>query len=91
MTERKIRTKIEKFLKTDGWLVMPLSDQWVSGYPDLLCIKNGVHLFLEIKKPGGIVSKIQRYFMGQIFAHGGDAYVVYSVEEVKKLLEVLKI
>lgn len=88
MTERQLRNRILNLLKKEGWYIIPVSDRFFSGIPDLYILKQGRNVWLEIKAPSGIVSKIQQYTINQLVSHGGEAYVVRSVEEVKGVINV---
>lgn len=85
-TERSIRNSINTYLKDQNWFVMPLSDKWFKGFPDLLCLKEGRVVFLEIKKVGGKVAPIQEYFRSKINSCGVEAYIVFSLQEAKYVL-----
>lgn len=86
MLERQIRNKINKHLKSEHWFVMPLSDKWAKGYPDLICIKDGRVIFLEIKQPDGRIDQLQMYFCGALWENGVEAYIVDSLDKVKEIL-----
>lgn len=54
----------------------------LSGVPDLLCIKAGRAMFLEVKQPGKHPTEIQRRRMNEIETVGGAAcHVVTSKEQ----------
>ena len=57
------------------------------GFPDIVVIKNGIFIGLEVKKPKCYQSKDQKILQKQIEAAGGKYYVVRSLEDVKKGLE----
>ena len=75
MTEQQIQTKIRKRLKTEGWYVIKLIKTSVSGIPDLLCLKNGNAMFIEVKQPDGKLSELQNVRIGQLLALGFDVKV----------------
>ena len=54
----------------NGWLAPKL--QWLAqtGWPDRTFIKDGKVIFIEFKKPGGVVSKKQHHWIGRIRAQG---------------------
>jgi hypothetical protein len=90
ITERQVRNKVLKELKKRNIFVMSLSDKFMSGYPDLLCIKPNIpkpdYFFIELKRPGKTVSKIQEYTHSEIRLRGGVVYVISCMEQ---LLEIL--
>lgn len=58
-----------------------------SGIPDLLCLKNGRAVFLEVKQPGKKPTRLQEHRMLEIRKVGGAvAEVVTSKEEAKEVL-----
>ena len=75
MTEQQIQTKIIKRLKTEGWYVIKLIKTSVSGIPDLLCLKNGNAMFIEVKQPDGKLSELQNVRIGQLLALGFDVKI----------------
>ena len=60
MTEQQIQTKIIKRLKTEGWYVIKLIKTSVSGIPDLIAIKENETIFIEVKRPDGVLSELQK-------------------------------
>ena len=57
----------------------------VKGLHDILCCKNGRFIALEVKAPGGKLSKNQKRFLESVESSGGVAAVVTSLEEVQKM------
>ena len=55
-----------------------------SGIPDLLCIKGGKTIFIEVKKPGGRLSKIQEYRIAELKKEGMTVIVTDNLKEVKE-------
>lgn len=81
--ETRVKNSIMRKLKQTypGIFLWKISDTFRSGVPDLLCIYQGRHIFIEIKTPKGIVSPIQRYTMNEINKAGGEAYVCMGADE----------
>jgi hypothetical protein len=59
MTEQQIQTKIKKKLQESGWYVTKLIKTSTNGIPDLLAIKHGKAMFIEVKRENGILSPLQ--------------------------------
>ncbi len=59
--ERDIRREITDYLRLTGWFVWSNYQTMGSfkGLSDLTAIKDGIVLFIEVKKPGGIQSPEQ--------------------------------
>ncbi len=91
MTETQLKIKVLKYLKSiPNSYTMKLSDRWVAGYPDVLFILNGKAIFFELKSPTGKVTKLQFWTMEQLHKAGAETYVIYELEQVKKILDKVK-
>ena len=75
MLEKNIQTKIKKKLELEGWFVVKLITTSCNGIPDLLCLKNGNAMFIEVKQPDGKLSELQNVRIGQLLALGFDVKV----------------
>ena len=82
MTESQIQTKIAKRLRENGWFVTKLIQTSTNGIPDLMAIRKGNVIFLEIKKPGEEASELQKYVIDGLNKSGVFASVVSKVEDV---------
>jgi Holliday junction resolvase len=61
-----------------------------AGIPDLLCIKDGLAVFLEVKQPGKHPTELQKQRMHEIRTAGGAvAEVVTSKQEAERILNGL--
>ena len=56
------------------------------GVPDILGVWCTLALFIEVKRPGGVLSKEQREFIDQAKDHGAIAFVAYSLQGAMKIL-----
>jgi Holliday junction resolvase len=76
MTEQQIQTRRIKELEEQGFYVIKLIKTNKNGIPDLVAIPpdSGV-LFSEVKRPKGVVSKLQEYRMKELRAHGIETEV----------------
>ncbi len=86
MKESIVQGKIRAYLINEGWFVVKLINTSKPGMPDLMPIKDGKVLFLEVKTSTGYLSKLQKYIIDSINDMGVPAYVVRSVEQVKDIL-----
>ena len=84
------QTKILTWLKTnypDGfyWKAQqgPYSRQ---GIPDICGVINGHFYGFEVKRPGGLPTKVQEETIRQINAAGGTALVVTTTEQVENAI-----
>jgi len=60
-----------------------------TGVADILICFRGKFIAIEVKVPGGKATPLQMHFLNQITISGGLSAVVYSVEEVKCLVQML--
>ena len=71
MTEQQIQKKRIKQLEDEGYYVIKLIKTNKNGIPDLVAFKpNADVLFSEVKKPTGIVSKLQEYRLKELEGYG---------------------
>ena len=81
--ESKIQSKIIKWLKSNGYFVTKLMGTSTNGIPDVLAIKDGRTLFVEVKRLKREADPIQAYRIKELNDYGVLAFVAHSVEEVK--------
>ena len=73
--ESKRQAKIIAKLTQEGWFCVKLIKTSVNGIPDLLCLKNGKTMFIEVKQPDGKLSELQNVRIGQLLALGFDVKI----------------
>ena len=66
MLEKNIQTKIKIKLEKEGWFVVKLIRTSVNGIPDLVCFRNGETMFIEVKRPNGKLSEIQKLRINEL-------------------------
>ena len=54
--------------------------------PDLLCLKSGVYMWLEVKAPEGRLSNRQKWIHEVLRGYGATVYVVRSLEDLGEIL-----
>ena len=89
ITEKDITRWIRHFLKLNDiyhWKHWQGGFTAQNGVSDILGLVNGRFLAIEVKKPGGKLSKKQIEFIEQIRKHGGIAFKAESVKDVIKYL-----
>lgn len=82
MSEQKLQTKIKQRLEQHGWFVTKLMKTSTNGIPDLLCLRKGLAVFLEVKTDDGVVSQLQQFMIDKLKRNGFHARVVRSVDDV---------
>lgn len=86
--EQKIKKEIKQYLRLYGWFVFHIHSQSKYAYPgisDLIAIKDGVTLFLEVKTDKGVLSSAQIEFRNNVESHGGKYFIVRSIEDVQNI------
>ena len=70
MKESELQTQIKNRLTKHGWLVVKLiSTNW-NGIPDLLCMRKGVAMMLEVKTDNGVLAPAGiEIFVDQKYIH----------------------
>jgi hypothetical protein len=88
--ESSITKSIVTSAKARGWWTFKIAGgpMQTSGIPDLLCIKHGRAVFLEVKQPGKKPTPIQEQRIREIRTTGGArAEVVVSRSEAERILD----
>ena len=75
MLESKIQTKIKKKLEEKGYLVVKLIKTSCNGIADLMALKDGKTIFIEVKQPNGVLSELQKLRIKQLTDLGFDCKV----------------
>ena len=82
--EATIVAAIVRVAESQGWKPIKIhgGPYQLSGLPDLLCLKNGRAVWLEVKQPGKKPTEIQTRRMAELRERGGTpCHVVTSKEE----------
>lgn len=75
MSESEIQTKIIKHHTASGWMVTKIIQTTRNGFPDLMLLKNGQCVFVEVKRNRSNKSTpLQRYVQGQLKSAGFDTF-----------------
>ena len=82
MTESQIQKKIIDNFTDRGFLVVKLMKTNTNGIPDLMVLKNGVCKFIEVKKPNGKISELQKYRIKQLRKQNFDAVVMDGIDSI---------
>lgn len=89
VSEKTIENRIKRYLDGIGaWWIKTHGNMFSkSGTPDIIACVNGHFVAIEVKRPGGVVSELQKYHIEAIQKSGGIAFIAYSLEEAKQHLE----
>jgi Holliday junction resolvase len=74
--ESDIQTRLIRHYEANGYLVIKLLRTTKSGIPDLLLIKNGEYTFVEVKRPQGALSELQKRRIKELRSAGACVRVV---------------
>lgn len=87
--EKRIENKIKRYLDSIGAYYIKTHGNMFSkaGTPDILACIKGRFVGIEVKQPGGVVSKLQEANIRLIQNAGGVAFVADSLEEAKRHLK----
>jgi len=82
--EAKIKKQLIKVNAADGWHV----DYWLGqkGEPDLIAVKSGEVIFVEVKTPTGRVRPLQHHYHKVLREHGARVFIVRAVVKFDELL-----
>lgn len=100
MLERDIQKSIIDYLRFLGWFVVKnnttgiykkATDSYIpntaKGQGDLTILKDGRVIILEVKNSKGKQSENQIEFQNNWERHGGEYYVVRSLDDVDKIIK----
>lgn len=89
VSEKTIENKIKSYLDSIGAYYIKTHGNVFSksGVPDIIACVNGRFVAIEVKKPDGRVSELQKANIKLIKQSGGVAFVAYSLEEAKRYLK----
>ena len=79
-----IKNAVKEYLQWSKWYVMEIQNGpfGTHGVSDLIAIRNGRTVFIEIKSPKGKLSNHQLKFGEEIGAHGGKYVIVNKIEDL---------
>ena len=86
MLESKIQTSCINYAKKNGWYCCKTIKVSVSGFPDLIMLKNGVCVFVEFKSANGLQSELQKYQQKLLENQGFKYYLVNNLIYFKEIL-----
>ena len=86
VTETDIRRQIQDYLRIRGWFVFYILQGLgaYKGIPDLIAVKNGRVLFIELKTARGRQSDYQKQFQADLEAAGGEYVLCRGVDELRE-------
>lgn len=83
LTESKFVKDLRKELFEKGYYTIKMNERFSSGFPDLICIKKGRVIFMEVKVEGNKVTPLQQFNLETLALNGVEALVVRSLKGEK--------
>ena len=80
--ESKIQANIKARFEKAGWLVVKLIQTNCNGIPDLMCLKNGKTIFVEVKQPGREPTELQKYRHYELIKQGFTVHVLTTDKDL---------
>jgi Holliday junction resolvase len=80
--ESKIQAKIKARFENAGWIVVKLIQTNCNGIPDLMCLKDGKTVFVEVKQPGKKPTELQQFRHDQLTQNGFQVFILSSEKEI---------
>lgn len=74
--ESVVQSRIVKRYEAQGWFVVKLVLTSKPGIPDLLCLKDGKAVFIEVKRPGKKPRPLQDYRINELRGMGFEVQVL---------------
>ena len=68
--------EIIKEYEKQGFTVLKVIRLNKSGYPDLMCLKNGKVIFIEVKEDKDTLKPLQKYRIDELKQIGFDAFCI---------------
>lgn len=84
--ESAIQKEGREYAEIRGWWCIKVETPSMNGVPDFLYLRSGVYVWIEWKKPGGVLSAIQEVRIKEMRAHGATVYVVDNLIDAKAIL-----
>ena len=86
LTETDIRRQVTDYLQLRQYFCFYVLQGLgaYKGIPDLIAVKNGRVLFIELKTPRGRQSEYQRKFQADLEAAGGEYVLCRGVDDLQK-------
>lgn len=89
MQESKIKSYLVKELEKRGWFVRLIIKSNKAGDPDMYTFKDGVTVWIEIKKEGLKLDPLQEYRQKEILSFGMQSICIAGIKEAKEYISSL--
>lgn len=91
LSESSVQSSIIKFLKSEGWFVAKIIMANLNGLPDVMAIKEGRTIFVEVKSGRYKIAEdglrpLQVARINQLRQAGVDVFVTNNLQDFKLLI-----
>ena len=80
-SEQAIQKKIITQLEKQGYFVLKLIKCNKNGYPDLIAVKENETIFIEVKRPDGVLSELQKVRIKELRSRGINVKIWTGYEQ----------
>jgi Holliday junction resolvase len=80
--ESKIQASIKARFERAGWMVVKLIQTNCNGIPDLMCLRDGRTIFVEVKQPGREPTELQKYRHAELRQKGFEVHTMTSENDL---------
>lgn len=88
MRERRVEKRFVKLCKARGWMCLKFTSPGMAGVPDRIVLHgDGRVSFVELKRPGGKLSKLQRRVRKLFRKRGIHVHVIDTLEKVDRWVQ----
>ncbi len=88
--EKQVEKRLQKKVKEIGGIAYKFISPGNSGVPDRIVVYDGRTYFIELKRPGGVLTSLQHFQIEKLRRTGQDVRVLYNFDEVDCFVEELK-
>jgi len=89
LKESEIKNQIKAYLRYTGWFAFPILQGLgvYKGISDMIAIRNGVVIFIEVKTGIGKQSQDQKQFEYDVITQTGNYCLARSVDDVQEYVK----
>jgi len=80
--ESKVQNKIKTYMESKGYHVIKVIQLSLNGYPDLMCLKDGQTIWIEVKDKGEKPRPLQEYRIKELNELGFKAFFADSIDSL---------
>lgn len=87
MREKSVEDHLRARVEAEGGICVKMNPVGYRGIPDRLVVLQDRVIFVELKRPrGGVLAKLQQWWIARLRHLGAEALVVSTLEEVDDLI-----